>query len=197
MTETLLALVPEWGAVLIALANFLACMALPIPASLLMLAAGAFAASGDLPLGVIWPAALAGAVVGDQAGYLLGRVAGGPFMEWLKKRPKSGRLLRRAVVWLEERQRPAVFYSRWLVSALGPYINLAAGAARLPWAGFAIASASGEALWVTIYLAVGYWFSADIQMLGSTLGNLGLAIAAGVVALLLGRVLWGMAQERD
>lgn len=197
MTETLLRLVPEWGALLVALANFLACMALPIPASLVMLAGGAFAASGDLPFGVIWAAGLAGAVLGDQAGYLLGRHAGGPLLQRIGARRKSGRLLRRAVDWLHERQRPAVFYSRWLVSALGPYVNLAAGAARLPWRRFAVASASGEAIWVTIYLGLGYRFSANIQALGSTLGNLGLAVAAGVVALLLGRVLWGMAQERD
>ena len=46
MTETLLALVPQWGALLIALVNFLACLALPLPASLFMLAAGATAAVG-------------------------------------------------------------------------------------------------------------------------------------------------------
>lgn len=195
MTETLLALVPEWGAVLVGLANFLSCMALPIPASLVMLAGGAFAASGDLPFGLVWAAALAGAVLGDQAGFLLGRQAGGPILGWMERRPKTGKLLARAVAWLQERERPAVFYSRWLVSALGPYVNLAAGAARLPWRGFSLASASGEAVWVTVYLGLGYWFSADIQALGSTLGNLGLAVAAGVVALLVGRVLWRAAQE--
>lgn len=197
MTETLLALVPEWGPVLIALANFLACIALPIPASLVMLAGGAFAASGDLPFAMVWGGGFAGAVLGDQAGYLLGKLAGGPLLAWMEARPKSGRLLKRAVTWLEDRQRPAVFYSRWLVSALGPYVNLAAGAARLPWPGFAVASASGEAIWVTIYIGLGYWFSADIQALGSTLGNLGLAMAAGVVALVLGRALLRMAHERD
>ncbi len=197
MTETLLALVPEWGALLVGLANFLACMALPIPASLIMLAGGAFAASGDLPFGIMWGAALLGAVLGDQAGYLVGRGAGGPLLGWIEARPKGGRMLRRAMAWLRQRQRPAVFYSRWLVSALGPYVNLAAGAARLPWRGFAIASASGEALWVTVYLGLGYGFSADIQALGSTLGNLGLAVSAAVVALVLGRMLLGMAQERD
>lgn len=197
MTETLLALVPEWGAVLVALGNFLACMALPIPASLVMLAGGAFAASGDLPFGVIWAAGLAGAVLGDQAGYLLGRAAGAPLLARIGARRKSGRLMRRAVAWLRDRQRPAVFYSRWLVSALGPYVNLAAGAARLPWRGFAVASASGEAIWVTLYLGLGYWFSADIRALGSTLGNLGLAVAAGVVAVVLGRTLWRIAQERE
>lgn len=195
MTETLLALVPEWGAWLVFIGNFLACLAVPIPASLIMLAGGAFASAGDLPPGLVWAAGFAGAVLGDQGGYFLGRVAGGPILGWLEKRRKSGRLMRRAVAWLQERERPAVFYSRWLVSALGPYINLAAGAARLHWAGFAVASASGEALWVTIYLGLGYLFSGDVQALGSTLGNLGMAVAAGVVALVLGRVLWKTARE--
>lgn len=195
MTGTLLALVPEWGFLLVFLGNLLACLAVPIPASLIMLAGGAFAASGDLPFGLVWTAGLLGAVIGDQGGYLLGRTAGAPLMGWIGRRPKSGRLMRRAMVWLTERQRPAVFYSRWLVSALGPYVNLAAGAVRLPWPGFVLASASGEALWVTIYLGLGYGFSGNVQALGSTLGNLGMALAAGVVALVLGRVLWKTAQE--
>lgn len=195
MTEMLIALVPEWGALLVGVANFLACMALPIPASLVMLAGGAFAASGDLPFGEVWAAALAGAVLGDQAGFVLGRKAGGPLLGWLARRPRRGRLVGRAVDWLTLRQRPAVFYSRWLVSALGPYVNLAAGAAGLRWRGFAIASASGEAIWVTLYLGLGWWFSSDFQTLASTLGNLGLAVAAGVVALVAGRLLWQTVQE--
>ncbi len=60
MTETLLALVPEWGAVLLALVNVLACLALPVPASLVMLAAGAFAAAGDLDALPLWIGAMAG-----------------------------------------------------------------------------------------------------------------------------------------
>lgn len=190
MTQTLIALVPEWGAVLIALANLLACMALPIPASLFMLAAGAFVAAGDLdPLPMLL-GALAGAVAGDQAGYWLGRGLGPAALARLARRRRAARLVARAVAWLDRRRLPAVFLSRWLVSALGPYINLAAGAARMNWLGFTLPSVAGECLWVGIYIGLGYSFSADIEAMGSVLGNLAAAIGAGVVAVILGRMLW-------
>lgn len=197
MTETLLALVPEWGALLVALTNFLACLALPIPASLIMLAAGAFAAAGDLSALPLWIGALAGACLGDQSGYWLGRTFGPRLIERLQRRRRTAALVDRAVTWLEQRRLPAIFLSRWLASALCPYVNFSAGAARINWAGFSLPALAGTCVWVSLYIGLGYTFSADIQELGSVLGNLAAAIAAGVVALILGRILWRNAQERD
>lgn len=190
MTDTLLALVPEWGALVIALANMLACMALPIPASIVMLAAGAFAAAGDLDIAPLLAGALAGAVAGDQGGYWLGRAFGPRLIARLERRRRAARLVGRAVAWLERRRLPAVFLSRWLVSALGPYVNFAAGAARMNWLGFTLPSVAGECIWVAAFIGLGYGFSADIEALGSVLANLAAAIGAGVVAVVLGRMLW-------
>lgn len=199
MTETLLALVPEWGAILLALANLLACLALPIPASLVMLAAGAFAAAGDLDALPLWIGAMAGALMGDQLGYWIGRGVGPRLLVRLSQRRRSAALLRRAVAWLEHRRLPAIFLSRWLASPLSPYMNFAAGAARINWLGFTLPAAAGASVWVSIYIGLGYSFSGDLEALGSVLGNLVAAIAAGVVAIvlwqLLGRNGDGLAEE--
>ena len=78
MTEWLLALVPQYGLWLLAATTFLSCLALPFPASILMLTAGGFAAAGDL---ILWQALLAaagGGIAGDQLGYWSGaRLWGG------------------------------------------------------------------------------------------------------------------------
>ena len=50
MTDLFTALVADWGVPALALITFLSCLALPVPASLAMLSAGAFVASGDLPI---------------------------------------------------------------------------------------------------------------------------------------------------
>lgn len=50
MPDWLLGQVPTYGLWLFAASTFLSCLALPIPASILMLAAGGFVAAGDLPL---------------------------------------------------------------------------------------------------------------------------------------------------
>ena len=60
MTDWLLALVPTYGLWLIAGTTFASCLALPIPASVIMLAAGGFAAAGDLVLWQVVVSALSG-----------------------------------------------------------------------------------------------------------------------------------------
>jgi membrane protein DedA with SNARE-associated domain len=162
-----------------------------------MMAAGAFAAAGDLSALPLWIGALAGACLGDQSGYWLGRALGPRLIDRLSRRRRTAALVDRAVTWLEHRRLPAIFLSRWLVSALCPYVNFSAGAARINWAGFTLPAVAGECVWVSIYIGLGYTFSADIQELGSVLGNLALALGSGVVAVILGRTLWRNAQERD
>jgi membrane protein DedA with SNARE-associated domain len=190
MTDTLLALVPQHGPLVLFLATFLSCLALPIPSSILMLAAGAFVASGDLAAATVVAAALGGALIGDQAGYGLGRVGGGGFWQRLLDSPRSGAIARRAGSALRQRVFPTVYLSRWLFSALGPYVNFAAGAARVGWPGFSVASLLGEATWVGLYVGLGFLFAARIETLGATVSSAIGALAAAVVALLLGRMIW-------
>lgn len=184
MTETLLSLVTGYGATALALITFLSCLALPVPASLAMLAGGGFVAADDLELVPTLLAALAGAVMGDNLGFAAGRFAGSGLVERLATRPKRGALLRRASADLDRNAPSIVYLSRWLVSPLGPYVNLVAGATGLPWSRFVLADLAGEATWVTLYVGLGYAFADSIDALSDILGNLtgllaALAVAAG------------------
>ena len=181
MTETVLALVPSYGLLLVAFGTFFSCLALPVPSSLIMLSAGGFAAAGDLVLWQVWATALIGAIAGDQMGYLIGRYAA----QHLRGRGLSARraaLMAHAEAKLHQNAAMAVFFSRWLVSPLGPYVNLAGGAARIDWRGFTRAGAAGEVVWVTLYVGLGAAFADDIVALADMLGNASGLIAAGVVA---------------
>ena len=186
MTDWLLALVPVWGLWLVGATTFLSCLALPVPASLVMLAAGGFAAAGDLVLWQVAAAALAGAVAGDHAGYALGRSAGAAVLARLARAPPRAAAIARARATLSRNALATVFLSRWLLSPLGPYVNLAGGAARLPLARFTPAEVAGETLWVAIYTLLGYAFADRIVALGGLLGNASGALAAGAVAVVLG-----------
>jgi membrane protein DedA with SNARE-associated domain len=178
LTEWLLALVPAHGIWLVAAATFLSCLALPIPASILMLAAGGFAAAGDLSLGLVLAAAWSGAVAGDQAGYGLGRFG-------LARLTGSGAAAR-ARALLARRGGLAVFFSRWLVSALGPYVNFAAGAGRMAWMRFSLWGAAGEAVWVGLYVLLGRAFAGNLAAASGQAASLLGFLAAGAVALGLG-----------
>ncbi|MES2539723.1 MAG: VTT domain-containing protein [Pseudomonadota bacterium] len=194
MTNWLLELVPQYGLWLLAATTFLSCLALPFPASILMLTAGGFAAAGDLVLWQAFLAAAAGAVAGDQLGFWAGRGLGLSLLTRLRADPARDRLLARADALMDRRGVLAVFFSRWLVSPLGPWVNLLAGSTGLGWARFTAAGLAGEAVWAGLYVGTGYGFAGNIAaasgMLGSVLGMVG---GLGAV-LALGYWLFGSAR---
>lgn len=195
MTDTLLALLPIYGAFLLAIATLLSCLALPIPASVLMMAAGGFVLSGELLLWQVSGAALAGALIGDQIGFALGRSGAGFVGRIETKGGKQAKALRRATRFTRERGLWAVYFSRWLFSPLGPYVNVTAGAARMGWARFSLASLAGEATWVGLYIGIGAGavdqFATLWPLVRDTLGFLAALCVAVLLALRLRWLLQG------
>ncbi|PWE30249.1 DedA family protein [Pararhodobacter marinus] len=192
MTEWLQALVADWGALALGIITFLSCLAVPVPSSLMMLTAGAFAASGDLDLTTVAASALIGAVLGDQTGYQLGRLGYRRAEAWLLHSPARAALLRRARDATRKGGGIAVFLSRWLFSVLGPYVNLLAPGVGLGWLTFTAMGIAGEIVWVILYVGLGYVAGGQLEqagdMLGDALGLLGsLAMAAGLGWMLLKR----------
>lgn len=189
MTDWLLALVPQYGLWLLAAATFCSCLALPFPASILMMTAGGFVAAGDLALLPTFAAATAGGITGDQLGFWAGRKIGRPLLSRLRRDPARDKLLARAVKMLERRGILAVFLTRWLFSPLGPWVNLTTGSTGYPWARFTAAGIAGEAVWSGLYVGIGYAFAGNIaaasDMLGSVLGLLASAAAAVILGLWL------------
>ena len=177
MTDWMLALVADWGATALAIVTFLSCLAIPVPSSMMMLAAGAFAASGDLELLSAASAALFGAVTGDQTGYQLGRLGYQRSESWLKQNQTRAAVLERARVSVHKRGAVAVFLSRWMFSVLGPYVNLLAGGAGMGWVRFTTAGVLGECVWVLVYIGLGYLAGGSITEIGAALSN-----ASGLMA---------------
>jgi membrane protein DedA with SNARE-associated domain len=185
VTEWFLGLVPHYGLWIVATVTLLSCLALPVPASLIMLSAGSFAAAGDLATGSTLSAALGGAVVGDQLGYWLGRRGGPPLLVRLRRHPRRAALIDRAEAMMRRYSGSSVFLTRWLFSPLGPWLNFAAGAAAFHWPRFTVASLAGESVWVVLYVGLGYSFSGSLeaasQLAGSVLGMLaGLGVMVGL-----------------
>ncbi|MEZ5685837.1 MAG: VTT domain-containing protein [Paracoccaceae bacterium] len=197
MTETalvdmLLAALPAFGPWLLGLTTFLSCLAIPVPSSIMMIASGAFVASGDLALVTVTSAAFTGAVLGDQTGFWLGRRA-----ERFLPAPetKRGKLVASALAQLARRGAITVFFSRWMFSALGPWVNLAAGASGFAHTRFSLAGILGEAVWVSVYVGLGITFGANLQAAADLASNALGMMAAGALALALGAWLWHAARH--
>lgn len=196
MTETILDLMTNYGVSILFVVTFLSCLCVPIPSSLMMLAGGSFAATGDLNTTATIAAAYTGAVAGDNVGYLIARTFGARLNTWLGANPKRAKLRDNAQSYMDKKGPISIFLSCWLVAPLGPYVNLVSGITRYNWAKFALWGAFGEVFWVGIYIGLGYSFSDQITTLASMLSNASGFVVALLGAVLLGRWLWSVSKPK-
>lgn len=81
---------------------------------------------------------------------------------------------------------PGIYITRWLLSPLGPWINLVSGTARYPWHRFLFWDILGEITGAAVYISLGRLFSDRVMALSAVLGDLTWAIAALLAAVILG-----------
>jgi membrane-associated protein len=182
MTDTLLYLFSTWGNLLVLAVTFFSCLAAPLPASLVMLAGGAFAGAGDVSLLATGGVALSGAVLGDQTGFAIGKRAQSRLQRWSERSKKTAGSLEKAKIFMQNHGARGLFLSRWLFSPLGPYVNVLAGATQVRWQVFTLWTLIGEAVWVSLYVGLGYGLSDQIETLASLSADLTGAFTAAVLA---------------
>jgi membrane-associated protein len=169
---------------------FVAAVGLPLPSSLLLIAAGAFAEDGQLNYWSVVAVAVTAAVLGDHLGYGVGRWGGRRLVLHMSSWLGGGQQIAKAEEMAARYSGIGIFLSRWLITALGPVLNLTSGLARYDLRRFAIYDISGEIVWVVSYSMIGRLFSDRIQDLADLLGDisgllLGVLLVAG-----LGWLLW-------
>lgn len=163
----------------------------PFPDSLLLIAVGSFVAQGDLAYGPVILVATAGAVVGDQIGYGLGRWGGRPLASKLGAADRIAKAETFSRTW----GAAGIFFSRWLVGPLGPWINITSGLTAYSWPRFLILDIIGELLWVAIYVSLGRQFSDKVEAIADLLGNLTWVVLGLLVMLVLGWKLFQAARS--
>lgn len=126
-----------------------------LPAELLVVAAGASAATGRLDLRVLAPAVALGGLVGDVVTYHVGRSGSRAARRALARTPRR----RRALARLERslgRRRTATIVAARFVPGGRTGIGLLAGLTRQPRRHFLGAAALAVALWTVTMLALGH-----------------------------------------
>jgi membrane protein DedA with SNARE-associated domain len=136
----------------------------PVPGETGLITAAVLASRGKLQIELVIVLAAAGAIVGDNIGYLIGRKGG----RWLLERP--GRFHRQRLQVLTtgepffERHGPkAVFFGRFLLG-LRVWASWLAGATRMHWRSFVFWNACGGITWATAIGLLAY-------LLGNSAGN--------------------------
>lgn len=186
MTDQLLAVLSLYGVPALFLILVITSIGAPFPIAVILIAAGSFVTQGELKLWSVLTFGTAGAVVGDQIGYALGRWGGREFCDRMAQRVGGAEMLKRAEAFTERWGGTAIFFSRWLVTPLGPWLNLTSGITVYSWPRFLFWDVVGEALWVVLYVMLGKFFSGRVQELGDLFGNLTWAVVGIVVAMILG-----------
>jgi membrane-associated protein len=149
----------------------------PVPGETALITAGILASRGKLQIEFVIGLAAAGAIVGDNIGYLIGRKGG----RWLLERP--GRFYRQRQQVLEtgepffERHGPkAVFFGRFVLG-LRVWASWLAGATRMHWRSFVLWNALGGICWATAIGLLSYFLGNSAGNLIETFGLYGLAAA--------------------
>lgn len=168
-----------FGAVLVA------AVGVPLPVSLLLVAAGSFVEQGEFSYWWIIAVTVLAAVVGDNIGYGLGRWGGRPVVERVAGWVGGTAQLIKAEQLANRWGATGIFFSRWLVSPVGPAINLTSGIAAFPWLLFVMLDIAGELVWVMLYVTLGRMFSDRVQAISDLLGNLTWVIVGGCLIIFL------------
>ncbi|HMD71886.1 MAG TPA: DedA family protein [Bryobacteraceae bacterium] len=189
MNDRLLAAVSLYGAPALFGIVAIAAVGVPLPITLLLIVAGSMISQGAMNPWWAIGAASAGSILGDQAGYAIGRW-GGPVVA-----AKLGRLLGQRVNLdaMEAKVRTwggsGIFITRWVLSPLGPWINLASGTAGYPWRRFLFWDALGEITGAAVFISLGRFFSDRVISLYGVLGDLTWALAGLLAAIVSGTLL--------
>jgi membrane protein DedA with SNARE-associated domain len=186
MNDQLLAAVSLYGAPALFGIVAIAAIGLPLPISLLLIVTGSMVSQNAMNFWWAIGAVGAGSVLGDQAGYAIGRWGGpglvGKLSGLFGKRANLQPMEAKAKAW----GGPGIFITRWLLSPLGPWINLASGTAGYPWHRFLFWDILGEFTGAVVYISLGRYFSDRVIALSAVLGDLTWAIAALLAAVVLG-----------
>ncbi|MEI6378217.1 MAG: DedA family protein [Candidatus Falkowbacteria bacterium] len=159
-----------------------AALGVPLPASMLLVAAGAFAVQGYFDIKFVLLAAFLGCVLGDSVGYGLSSRYG----QAVLIRIGLGRIFRsRRYLAIEKifdmHSGKIIFLSRFLVSSVGPAVNVLSGIAWIKARRFYLAMISGEAVYVLMYCTVGYVLGSEWEEIINILENLGVIIGLSVL----------------
>jgi membrane protein DedA with SNARE-associated domain len=148
---------------------------MPVPGETGLITAAVLASQGKLKIELVITLAAAGAIVGDNIGYLIGRKGG----RWLLERP--GPFLRQREKVLEtgtpffERHGPkAVFFGRFVLG-LRVWASWLAGATHMHWRSFVLWNALGGITWAVTIGLIAYFLGHSASNAIEAFGLFGLA----------------------
>ncbi len=169
---------------------------LPTPAIPFLLAGGALSRQGHMDLGVAFSLCLAASLLSDVLWYEIGRRKGGRVMNFLCRialEPDS--CVRRTEGFFAKYGARSLILAKFL-----PGFNTAAppmaGIFGMRWSRFLLFDTIGAALWIGTFVALGYAFAGQLELVVSEAARLGGGLLAVVGAMLVAWLLFKYVQRQ-
>jgi membrane protein DedA with SNARE-associated domain len=157
----------------------------PVPGETALITAAILASKGKLQIEAVIGLAAAGAIIGDNIGYVIGRKGG----RWLLERPgrfyeHRRRVLETGEPFFERHGAKAVFFGRFILG-LRVWASWLAGATRMNWRSFVLWNALGGIVWATAVGLASFYLGRAAGDVVKTFGLYGLGAAAVAIATFL------------
>jgi membrane protein DedA with SNARE-associated domain len=154
---------------------------LPLPGETALVAAAVFASQGKLDIAAVIAVAAVAAIIGDNAGYWVGRTGGRKLLErWGPLKRWSERVLPWAESFFERHGGKTIFIARFF-SVLRVTAAWLAGISRMPWWRFLLWNATGGICWAVLVGLVAYYVGHAAADAIGKYGLIGGGVLIGVV----------------
>ena len=185
MSDFLLTQVINYGAPILGAIVFVSALGLPIPATVIVIAAGSFSREGFLPWHTTGLIALVCVVLGDVIGFAVGHYARGPVLSRFGRSDQWTK----AEGFFQRWGGMAVFLTRFLITGIATPVNVIAGMGNISFRTFLLYDVSGEAIWIFGYGGLGYLFGSQWEVVGEFISSFG-GLILGLTILAIGIWLW-------
>jgi membrane protein DedA with SNARE-associated domain len=165
---------------------------IPIPGETLTIVGGFLAGSGELNYWFVLLTAIAGAVLGDNFGYAIGKIGGWKLLVKISKLFKiEEKQLERAKQKFSENAPKAVFFGRF-ITLLRIFAGPMAGIAEMPYYLFLLCNFAGATVWALIMVTLSFFVGRIIplEQLISGIAKFGIVALLLVIAWIVVPMWW-------
>jgi membrane protein DedA with SNARE-associated domain len=144
-----------WSYPLVFAVSYLDAIIPIVPSETIVITAGVLSSSGDMSLPLVIVFAAAGAFLGDNTAYLIGRHFGDPIKRRFFSSSKAKKRLGWADRQLQERGGEIIIVARFIPGGRTA-VTLSAGALKMPWRRFATFDVIAALVWASYAALLGY-----------------------------------------
>jgi membrane protein DedA with SNARE-associated domain len=194
-THTIDGWLSSYGYLVVFLLVMVESIGVPVPGETALIGAALYAGSThNLEIWGVIGVAIAGAVLGDNIGFSIGRYGGAKLLlrHGHKIRLHEGRL--KIGIWLFRRHGGKVVFWGRFVSILRTWAAFLAGTNHMAWDRFLAFNAAGGTVWATVYGIAYYEFGGSLRKLSTTI-DIVLGLVGGAV--LVAFVIWTKRKEAE